>query len=471
MGRMQGGNASDRMPHSSYAGDHTLSEYSWNVGGKMKNNRRTLAGASALAAAAIISAASAVPAFAATKFIDINVDLDNIPEHSAGEAFMPEFEVEQDGISIDFGDAPESTASPLIPYTCNIKIVSDSENLDDDLQIRGTGIRATYVDYVDDSEASARLQVYPFYRLIAPQPTVDYGSKKASWAEVPYAGKYEYVISYETKSGAEKTVHGTTKQCYVNIGNYTSLDAGGKVGIAVRALSTSEEAYVKAEVDDNGVARWEGMEWANRYRVRISYKNAAGTTTKHEFTVEGTSMDVQGYKNSAQGREFTVTVRAIPKTESSKYYNIALSEFGTAGDRNVDTSDYDVDNPWELLADYQAVVEGDFASNISTSAGAGVAGYMTGPSSNNDGTWNRVAYRWQYLVGGTPYNAGWKQISGAWYYFDADGFAHTGWLTDTDGKMYYLESRVGAAYGQMYTGTHTINAKEYTFGTDGALIG
>ena len=44
---------------------------------------------------------------------------------------------------------------------------------------------------------------------------------------------------------------------------------------------------------------------------------------------------------------------------------------------------------------------------------------------------------------------------------------HTGWLSD-GGKWYYLESKVGNTAGTMFTGTHQINGKSYTFGADGA---
>ena len=61
-----------------------------------------------------------------------------------------------------------------------------------------------------------------------------------------------------------------------------------------------------------------------------------------------------------------------------------------------------------------------------------------------------------------------QAVHGAWYYFDTDGFMHTGWLTDTDGKSYYLESVVGTGQGQMVTGERSINGRKYIFDEDGA---
>ena len=74
------------------------------------------------------------------------------------------------------------------------------------------------------------------------------------------------------------------------------------------------------------------------------------------------------------------------------------------------------------------------------------------------------------MVNGAPYNAGWLQIGNVWYYFDTDGYMHTGWLTDK-GKRYYLESKVGSSQGAMVTGTREINGKSYQFDASGACVG
>lgn len=416
-------------------------------------------------AAAVLSAAASITAFASTKYVDLDVERDNIPEHNAGEAFMPEFELNSendlDNISISFGDGPEATANPTIPYNYEIKIHADDSSLDEDLQIRGTGIRSTYVDYVsaDNADATGRLQVYPFYRLITPTVSIDYSSKTASWDEVPYAGKYEYVITYTLKNGTTKTSHGTTKQLHTSIASALSADADGEIGIAVRALATDEEGYADATITSDGKAVWDNMDWADKYKIRISYVNSSGRTVKQEYTVTGTSYNVQSFISSSADGNVKVTVRAVPKTNDHAYYNIAVSEFGTAGGETSETGDYDVDDPWAFLADYSSVVDGNFSANVHTGASTGLTG--------SDSNWKRVTYKWQYMENGTAFSGGWKQIGGSWYYFDADGYMHTGWLTD-NGKRYYLESKVGSGQGVMVTGTREINGKSYTFDASGA---
>ena len=114
-------------------------------GSTMKKIQKTLMITGALAAL------MASPALAMIKSIEINADTDSIPSYSAGTAFFPEYEVsddDADGLTVAFSPEARSamgSANPTIPATVKFTIQSDSENLDDDLKIIGTGIRSTYV--------------------------------------------------------------------------------------------------------------------------------------------------------------------------------------------------------------------------------------------------------------------------------------------------------------------------------------
>jgi hypothetical protein len=156
------------------------------------------------AALGAMSILTAVPAFAMIRNLEINADLDNITEPSEhGVCFYPDYEVEEDeDVSVVFG-TPQviNNGNPMYPATIPVVIHSDNEALDDDLKISGTGIRSTYIDSVsvDNAEASGRLQVYPLYILMDANPVLNTAAGTASWNSVPYAGKYEVLISYPKK--------------------------------------------------------------------------------------------------------------------------------------------------------------------------------------------------------------------------------------------------------------------------------
>lgn len=403
------------------------------------------------------------PAFAMVKSVELHIDTDSITDHESGRAFLPPIELEdqdEDMMRLKIDDEELRDADPTIPFTVHFELNADDEIFDDDLKIRGTGIRQTYVDAVsvDNMQAWGRLLVYPFYRLPQPENVmVDYENGKISWSEVPYAGDYEVVISYSKKNGDTKTVRKRTKNTSIGAGNEISASSSGTISVSIRALATEEEGYVTAEIV-NGVARWDAFSSAERYRVCIQWNDADGKLHKKEETSNKTSKDVSGYLNTVDKKNVTVKVRAIPRQNESKYYNIAVSEWAEGGNGAADTADYDVDDIWEMMAEYEAVVDGNFSKVMKPNAENGA---------ERESAWKKTGWKWQYISDGEPAHEGWKEIDGSWYYFDADGYMHQGWLQD-GGNRYYLESRAGADCGKMVVGTRRINGKEYLFDTNGA---
>ena len=88
--------------------------------------------------------------------------------------------------------------------------------------------------------------------------------------------------------------------------------------------------------------------------------------------------------------------------------------------------------------------------------------------------WVKWNGKWYYLNGGDSGRmlTGWQKINGKWYYLapkddetHKEGEMWTGWLKD-NGQWYYLDPKDG----YMYTGTHIIDGKTYTFDSSGRLI-
>ena len=76
--------------------------------------------------------------------------------------------------------------------------------------------------------------------------------------------------------------------------------------------------------------------------------------------------------------------------------------------------------------------------------------------------WQKIGGKWYYLKGSGAMAEGWARVSGAWYYLrPGSGAMATGWAK-ADGAWYYL-----GPDGAMFTGTHTINGRVYTFDESG----
>lgn len=69
---------------------------------------------------------------------------------------------------------------------------------------------------------------------------------------------------------------------------------------------------------------------------------------------------------------------------------------------------------------------------------------------------------WSYTEG-YSYATGWRQINGAWYFFDSYGQMKTGWIPD-NGEWYYADLN-----GVMQRGVIQIEGKVYFFSDSGAM--
>ena len=119
---------------------------------------------------------------------------------------------------------------------------------------------------------------------------------------------------------------------------------------------------------------------------------------------------------------------------------------------------------------------GGGTGGMSTTTGVTPSGKTTGQAGANGavtGTWTQTANgkwifasdrtyanEWAYI--NNPYAAG-NQPEAAWFRFDEEGFMVTGWFTDQNGNLYYLNPAIDGTQGQMLTGWQQIDGSWYYF--------
>lgn len=109
----------------------------------------------------------------------------------------------------------------------------------------------------------------------------------------------------------------------------------------------------------------------------------------------------------------------------------------------------------------------DAINELQTAALANDEGISLLALENVPGTWIQAADgRWwyQHTDGGYSTNA-WELINGKWYYFDGQGWMHTGWLYYYD-HWYYCDPATGA----MMTGWYTVNGNSYYSDSNGWML-
>ena len=108
------------------------------------------------------------------------------------------------------------------------------------------------------------------------------------------------------------------------------------------------------------------------------------------------------------------------------------------------------------------------------------------PSYVVEGSWSQDAQgNWMFKHSNHTYKNEWAAVYNpyaqmgeekyGWFRFDENGHMQTGWVTDSDGRKYYLNPDSNGTKGKMLTGWQLIDGKWYYFnpnsdGTRGALL-
>ncbi len=244
--------------------------------------------------------------------------------------------------------------------------------------------------------------------------------------------------------------NGSKVKLQVTVGNADDLDEAG--------LSDSEAAEVEGKLrvafEIVGMDGEEEMTLEFPVRVTISKpdgisKNGLKLYHIHDGNAEQVDVDWRGNKGSFMTDSFSTWVFVGDEEQS-----------GSEGDSTIepDTDDIGYDDD-----------DDDSSSGSSSSR-----------SSDGGGLWFMDAIGWWYRNpdGSYPINT-WKYLPynqrSEWYHFDEQGYARTGWFTDTDGRMYYLNPISNGFKGMMLTGWYQIDGFWYYFneasdGFKGALL-
>ena len=237
------------------------------------------------------------------------------------------------------------------------------------------------------------------------------------------------------------------------------------------------------------------------------YKTKNGTTTGSSISVGTYNKQYTGSSSERQSCYIRgIAIRASGLSSSNP--NVAPSEwvYIAGGSTAIDTEEYFTEYlTWDDFissSDSSSSSSGTASSNVNVFGwqGSGNSWYYYSNGSKVTG-WVYDGSNWYYcntsdgtMVAGwiqdstgnwfflnTTHDgtygclkSGWIYDGGRWYYCNTThdgtyGAMKTGWV-NVNGKYYYLNPNAGGPMGSMLTGTHYISGRNYTFGADGALI-
>lgn len=252
----------------------------------------------------------------------------------------------------------------------------------------------------------------------------------------------------------------------VDLANVQSvLGSNGNISMVGGALNASENGSVELMVDTTEIpsdlkSTLNKNDKSMALDITIAVDDAAANNL--DFPVRITITVPEGFDASKN-----ITVRhyhegvelepqdATPVDDADgKYFSFTASQFSSfvfvqSGTDSKPTTPDTPDNGSSSDSD------NDSSSSVKASPGEWVLGangwwYKNSSNSYPINTWSYLAYG----------NAN------DWYRFDKDGYMITGWFTDTDGRIYYLNPVSNGFLGAMQTGWQLIDGYWYYFNTE-----
>ena len=253
-------------------------------------------------------------------------------------------------------------------------------------------------------------------------------------------------------------------------------------------IESGAEQLVSAKVPDEsqkGGGLKEDTEYAKTVQSAINYIIKAdatengSTSSNGKIVLTGTKGTVtigdKIYKTAHQNDTIIINV------ETAKGYKSTLKNNGVGTLALDKDGNYILTIPEGGGVELSAVIEkiaqqrsGRNSNRYSSSgsAGSSTAVYGAGISSSSasDTNWAYDNTGWKLKKSDGNYaSSEWRQVSWngttSWYHFNNNGYAESGWFTDSDGQRYFLDNAHDGTFGQMFTGWKQINGQWYFFNT------
>lgn len=227
-----------------------------------------------------------------------------------------------------------------------------------------------------------------------------------------------------------------------------------------------------------------GLKLTNTYKSALSIANTLGIG----YEQGGSPSDIiralalYTYPKSATRIGSTVSLGTLAESDIRNWLNNGLPIIANLGSLGTPSFGHSV-----VISGWtKSPLTGQFGVKIMNPAterfelmakDSGGSYYLDGMGDNRIYKWSRssivllgwqkpyIDSTWVYMLNGGYRSVGWKNIGGAWYYFNSYGFMQSNkWISDA-GKWYYLCSS-----GEMLTDWQQIAGVWYYLGSDGAAV-
>ena len=259
---------------------------------------------------------------------------------------------------------------------------------------------------------------------------------------------------------------------------YTVSSSSKKVTLTITLPKTEyEEGYWDTALEienaewneDCGIASWDEVDEATSYEVKAYRGNTALTSV-----VKTTDTEYNFSQYFTKKGDYTFKVRAVYNTKNKGAW-CESDELSVDADEAEDIKDSGAG-----YTTSSGNVTTTTGPSTSTTASSLPSYVVKGTWGTSNGKWtfkdsNGVAYKNKWAAVYNPYaNTAAGQQAFDWFYFDGNGYMVTGWVLDS-GRYYYLSPVSDGTQGRMVTGWLQIGSTWYYFnpnsdGTRGAML-
>jgi glucan-binding YG repeat protein len=299
-----------------------------------------------------------------------------------------------DGVEQIVANSKKNSSVPVQELTaCSVTISEKSTN---------NGIREVTVNGGSNVEVSNVQFSIPFEQW-NPASTVLITANVTAKSGYKFGSK----TKYSTNKGTLEGSGGNSEERQFRIRYYPAVDLEMPTGFTINS---------------NYELKWNKVEYARRYRVKVYYEGSLSET----YYVLKPEIDLNDVMSDPE--ETKVAIAALGPEKTKKDDNS-----GNSKDNYRNSEEYVIDNIQEFVDDYS--VEGSFKTS-------------NGKTSYKDEDDKRVK--------------GWNYIGGYWYYFDSKGYMYKSqWYQNQDGTWFYLDDD-----GRMVSGLNAIGGYYYCFNPD-----
>lgn len=394
-----------------------------------------------------------------------------------------------------------------------------------------TGASAAYTAsaYSEYSDAISAEYGITVQQLATPDNVVLTENLDASWSAVENA--YEYAVSIDT-SDANGTVFNTgmlitqnisanlvqsveeicnqqgrtpeeilvrirvQARCRFDSVNYTSSEYSPSteyVSYSYETVVEKLETPAAPVWGDGYLISWNAVDHAYEYQVNFRLGDDASwmlTTKSSSADLESSIKEAAAFKILSAGEyEIKARVKAVALWSDTAHTHsdysgwseaatfIIAGDSGNSGESSDDAGG-ESESQEEGTRKPTSIVHPSNGSSSDSGTSSDVASTVAAQNLpeyvETTGTWKESSGTWSYSNNGVEYKDKWAAIcfgnTYGWFFFDANGTMLTGWFTDKDGSVYYLNPVSDGTKGKMVTGKVVIDGVEYIFGEDGRLV-